>query len=258
MRLLFIRHGDPDYEHDSLTEVGRIEADLLAERMKKEEVTAFYVSPLGRARETAEPTLRALGREAEVKDWLQEFPATVDINGVPVLQATYPNTRLAEDGSFQIRKVCWDMAPGMWTQDERYYDVHRWDETPSAWAGNIDEVYADVCAEFDKLLAEHGYRRVGNHYETEQGNHETLAFFCHFGLTSMLLSHLWHTSPYLLAQSLAMAPTSVTEVYSEEREKGIVSFRGTKIGDISHLYVAGREASFSARFCETFEDDTRH
>ena len=30
MRLLFIRHGDPDYEHDTLTEKGRREAALLA------------------------------------------------------------------------------------------------------------------------------------------------------------------------------------------------------------------------------------
>ena len=30
MRILMIRHGDPDYEHDSLTEIGRREAALLA------------------------------------------------------------------------------------------------------------------------------------------------------------------------------------------------------------------------------------
>ena len=31
MRILLIRHGDPDYEHDTLTEKGRREAALLAE-----------------------------------------------------------------------------------------------------------------------------------------------------------------------------------------------------------------------------------
>ena len=30
MRILLIRHGDPDYEHDTLTEKGRREAELLA------------------------------------------------------------------------------------------------------------------------------------------------------------------------------------------------------------------------------------
>lgn len=32
MRILFIRHGDPDYENDTLTEKGCREADLLAQR----------------------------------------------------------------------------------------------------------------------------------------------------------------------------------------------------------------------------------
>ena len=33
MKLLFIRHGEPDYVHDTLTEKGWREARLLAERI---------------------------------------------------------------------------------------------------------------------------------------------------------------------------------------------------------------------------------
>ena len=58
MKLYIVRHGDPDYALDCLTEQGRREAELLAERMAKTEVAAFYVSPLGRARDTASLTLR--------------------------------------------------------------------------------------------------------------------------------------------------------------------------------------------------------
>ncbi len=57
MRLMIVRHGDPDYERDSLTEKGWREAELLAERMAKLEVKEFYVSPLGRAKDTASLTL---------------------------------------------------------------------------------------------------------------------------------------------------------------------------------------------------------
>ena len=73
MRILIIRHGDPDYEKDSLTEKGWREAALLAERISKMEVAAFYVSPLGRARDTAGLTLEKMNRKAVVCDWLQEF-----------------------------------------------------------------------------------------------------------------------------------------------------------------------------------------
>ena len=53
MRLIIVRHGDPDYERDSLTEKGWREAAFLADRISRLDVKDFYVSPLGRARDTA-------------------------------------------------------------------------------------------------------------------------------------------------------------------------------------------------------------
>ena len=64
MRLIIIRHGDPDYEKDSLTEKGWKEAELLAERIAKLNVKDFYVSPLGRAKDTASLTLKKMNRTA--------------------------------------------------------------------------------------------------------------------------------------------------------------------------------------------------
>ena len=52
MQLLIIRHGDPDYSIDSLTKKGWREAELLADRLSKLDIKAFYVSPLGRAKDT--------------------------------------------------------------------------------------------------------------------------------------------------------------------------------------------------------------
>ncbi len=259
MRILIIRHGDPNYEIDSLTETGWEEARLLVDRMKKEDVTQFYVSPLGRARDTSKPTLEALGRSAIELDWLREFPATVDLNGDAFLQKAYPQTEKNPDGSWKLRRVSWDMIPGSWTEDERYFDREAWRQTPTAQAGDMNEVYDYVCQGLDTLLAEHGYVRKNRMYVTKQGNHETLVFFCHFGLACILLSHLWSVSPFVLQHGLALAPTSVTELWTEERIKGEVFFRASKLGDVSHLYAAGRQPSFSARFCETYEDvDQRH
>lgn len=60
MRLIFIRHGEPDYVNDTLTEKGWREAELLAERISKWNVTEFYCSPLGRAKDTASCTLKKM------------------------------------------------------------------------------------------------------------------------------------------------------------------------------------------------------
>ena len=45
MRILFIRHGDPDYINDTLTKKGHREAKLLAERVADLNLGSCYVSP---------------------------------------------------------------------------------------------------------------------------------------------------------------------------------------------------------------------
>ena len=49
-----------------------------------------YVSPLGRARDTASGSLKAMGKEAAVLDWLREFPAVADPNVSEELTRAYP------------------------------------------------------------------------------------------------------------------------------------------------------------------------
>ena len=61
MKLIFIRHGDPNYEIDGLTEKGQREAQLLADYIKNYNIDEIYMSPLGRAQQTAEYSLKALG-----------------------------------------------------------------------------------------------------------------------------------------------------------------------------------------------------
>jgi len=100
---------------------------------------------------------------------------------------------------------------------------------------------------------------VANTCYLEKESTETVTFFCHFAISCVLLSHLWNVSPFVLWHGLVLAPTSVTEVVTEEREQGIAYFRGTKVGDISHLYAGGEEPAFAARFCEVYSnEDQRH
>jgi probable phosphoglycerate mutase len=55
-----------------LSETGRAEAEAVAERFRGLEVAAVYASPLERARETAAPIARALGKEVVVERGLVE------------------------------------------------------------------------------------------------------------------------------------------------------------------------------------------
>lgn len=242
MRLLLIRHGDPDYERDSLTEKGWREAALLAERISKLDVAAFYVSPLGRARDTASLTLEKMHREATVCDWLREFPPTI----------MRPDVQ-------DRRAISWDWLPEDWTREEAYFRRESWWGTEIMREGEVGAVYDNIIRNFDELLLKHGYTREGEFYRAQKPNRDTVVFFCHFGLECVLLSHLMNVSPMILWHHTCAAPATVTTVVTEERRQGKASFRMSSFGDISHFYVAGEEPSFSARFCETFDSpDERH
>ena len=235
MKLIIVRHGDPDYSIDSLTPTGWEEARLLADRLCKLDVKAFYCSPLGRARDTASFTLKALNREAEILPWLREFPP----------QVIKPH-RTAPG-------VAWDWLPSDWTPDPAFYQMDSWTQAERMAAANVAEEYAYVTGELDKLLASHGYVRENNLYRAEMPNEDTVLFFCHFGLECVLLSHILNIPPMLLWHGTCAAPTSVTILNTEERREGYAYFRMSTFGDTSHLYAAGREPAFAARFCETYE-----
>lgn len=235
MKLIFIRHGDPDYVNDYLTEKGFREAKLLADRLSKLEVRDFYCSPLGRARATAKVTLDRMGREATVFDWLREFPGI--IYDVETMEPRIP----------------WDLMPSYWTTRPQLYHKDQWLKDPLMQTGDVEEVYLNVTKNFDLLLAQYGYHRHGNYYRCDKGNTDTIVIFCHLGAEFTMLSHLLGISASLLWQGFFVAPTSVTTVVSEERKKGEVYFRVQALGDTSHLYIGNEPISYSGFFEECRE-----
>lgn len=236
MKILLIRHGEPDYVHDTLTPRGWREAELLADRLCASPADAWYVSPLGRARDTARATLERLGREATVLSWLQEFRGTL----------LDPRTG---DPS-----IIWDLLPQYWTRCPEFFDRDGWLQNPLIRTGDSGEIYRETTEGLDALLAAYGYRRDGMLYRTEANRRDTIALFCHFGIACMMLSHLLGISPMALLHGFIMPPTSITTLVTEERVKGEVWFRCTGFGDVSHLCAAGETPSLSGQFGEMYED----
>ena len=85
MLLFIIRHGDPIYDPDSLTERGKLQAAALAKRLALYGIDKLNTSPLIRAKQTAEPTEILLNKKAQVEEWASENLAwqnfTLDENG---------------------------------------------------------------------------------------------------------------------------------------------------------------------------------
>lgn len=235
LRILLIRHAEPDYSVDSLTPKGRIEAELLSRRLDHYEISDFYVSPLGRARATAEYTLSRLGREAEILPWLAEFRGSY----------SDPETGVR-------RTVAWDVKPRIWSSFPGITDVRTWYNAPAFSNGNVREVWEETVNGIDSLLSRYGFVKDGPVWKSSNNGNYTIALFCHFGIAMAVLGYLTDISPMVLWHRTLCLPSSVTEIVTEERIPGEVSFRMTKLGDLTHLEAAGEKRSTAGLFPECY------
>lgn len=235
MKIMIIRHAEPDYSIDSLTEKGFKEAELLSLYMKDRKIDDFYCSPLGRAKDTAAPTMRHFNdKKLEIMPWLREFLGTVK---------NY-------DGEMH---ASWDLMPWYWKDRKELYSIFDFKNDGLALSGEFVSQYNYVTGEFDKLMNEkYGFKRDKVVYRTENNSDKTIVFFCHFALGTVLVSHLTGIAPLTLLQGFMMAPSSVTTFISEERKKGEVIFRCNAYGDTSHLYKYNEPISPAGRYSEVY------
>ena len=236
MRIILIRHGDPDYQKDFLTDKGEREAACLAKWVKKldPEVSAYYMSPLGRARETARVCLEPLEKTATILPWIEEYTG-----------------RTFNPRKGYVRHA-WDFWPGDWTKDEKLFHEDTWLDSPLYDNESCREGYYKITDGFDELLASYGYQREGHIYRTnwEDGKPYggTIVIFCHMIATLTVIAHLTGIAAPLLWHGFYSTPTGVTVIQSEERERGTAWFRVRALGEAAHLLCEGEPISDSGFF----------
>ncbi len=240
MKLILIRHGEPDHVHNTLTKQGFKEVEALANAYKTLKFKEIYCSPLERAKLTAEAFLKPHQREPIYLDWLQEFSHMVK---VPYDQNKVQN---------------WDFLPSFFTKQEAFYRDDLYLDTEVMKSADINKYYQEVVDSFDQLLAKHGYVREGRYYRVKASSTDTLVFVCHLGIMSVIMSHLMGIPYVVLTQSFICLPSGVTTIVTEEREKGIAQFRCLEYGNVDHLKQAKIIPSFHGRFCEIYDSEERH
>ncbi len=123
MELLFVRHAQPAWSRDGfsvddpeLTALGREQAALRAKRLEGLAVDELLVSPLVRARQTAEPIADALGIDPVIVPWLAEIAAP-EWEGTPTEEVE----RIFRENRNRTIDELWDGLPG----GESFRDFHR-------------------------------------------------------------------------------------------------------------------------------------
>ncbi len=224
MKLTIIRHAEPDYDNNTLTEKGFLEADYLGKYLKDEKIDYVYSSPLNRAKFTADGIIKYNSlKRYEQLDFLREF-----------------------------EPFNWDKLPSYLNSSPELFDKEKAMSVNEMGGKDAVERFQYVNNEFSKLLKKHGYEKNGVYFNAIKPNYDHIVLVCHFGLESYLLSYLFNVSPVAFLNFSCAQPSSVTTVVTEEREKGKATFRLLTFGSVEHLKFNGEPPSFMARFAEVY------
>ena len=184
MRIVFVRHGEPDYQKDCLTETGKIQAFAAAERLREEGISEIWSSPLGRAAETAEAASRALGLPVRTLDFMREVHWG-SRDGAPLFADGHP----------------WDIADELARQGINLNDP-AWREHPFFRNNTVCDSVDQVEKGIDEWLSDLGYHREGAYYRCCRTNDEqkTVALFSHGGSSCAAMGHMLNLPfPYACA-----------------------------------------------------------
>lgn len=220
MRIYLIRHADPDYAKDNLTEAGHLEAKALAQRMEREGLTHLFTSPLGRARATMGYTAERTGLPHEVLPWTRELG----------IQAP---------SRHNVKLAAWDLHGEILRRQLHRHDPKNGDLPEALEAPDIRDALTMIRENSDRFIAGLGYEREDGVYRIKIPNTFRIALFCHGGFGLTWLSTLLELPLSLTYAGFFLPPSSVTTILMDERSSEFATPRVIGMGDVSHLYAAG-------------------
>ena len=211
MEVLLIRHGDPDYQRDTITEIGHREAKMLAISLSAKPLSTIYVSPLGRAKDTMRYTADIMKIDFTTLEWLREVRAP------------------AVDGY-----AAWELPGTYILSESKLPDLQTWFEDP-LFGKSFLPFYQKIANRFDKIMHLSGYKKFGHMYRIHRASSKRIAFFSHKGTILTLLSYLLHWPLPLLFSHCQISPTGVTRLIWKKVDQEWAAPQLQGLNDLSHL-----------------------
>ena len=228
MLLFFVRHGDPDYVNDSLTPLGREQAEAVVVRMERCRPNRLFTSNRGRAIMTAMPTAARLGLEIEEKlEFLDEERAYRD------MRCTDSAGKL--EWAFNHREY-----QELFTTPEVRAMGRRWYEHPvfadhPTFGDCMKRVQEGTDAFLQRLGYRHDHERCA--FVAERPNDDRVALFAHQGVGLVFLAALLDIPYPQMCTHFDMAHTGLTVIHF--KGDGIVIPRVLQLSNDSHLFASG-------------------
>ena len=178
MLFFFVRHGDPVYNPDSLTPLGKRQAEAVAKRFALYGVDRIFSSTSQRAYETALPTAEILKKEITKLDFCNENHAWRELT----VQTETGRRWCFQDKDTRKLFVSEDILN---LRDE-------WYTHPAFKEYDFKNGIDRIREESDKLFKELGYEHIKGTgaYKVLFENNERVALFAHQGFGLAFLSSL--------------------------------------------------------------------
>ena len=214
MKILFVRHGHPNYKDDCLTELGHPQAEAAAERLKNEKIDKIFSSSCGRAFETAEHIAARHNLQITQLDFMREIhwgvPGTDDF--------IHP----------------WDNVDA-WVQNGKEMITCDWRSDPEYKDRTVLKSYNKVVDGFDGWLKTLGLEREGSYYRVTKENNDTIMLVSHGGSSSVVFSHIFNLPFPFVCKTIRPNFTAITEVSFSGKIGELVSPRFELVNDARHI-----------------------
>lgn len=235
MLLFYVRHGDPIYQPDSLTPLGKRQAEAAAKRLATYGIDKIFVSSSTRACQTAAPTAEITKREPVVLDWCNEAYAWNDL--------TVDDGNGKRTWCFQSQKTV-----ELFNSAEVRNLGEEWYRHPCFAEGRFEEGTKRIRRETDAFLSDLGYVHDRDRclYRPTRPNAERVALFAHQGFGLAFLSAVLDIPYPLFCSHFDMGHTGITAIEFAAKE-GTVIPRVLQLANDSHLYREGIPTCYQNR-----------
>ena len=219
MKIIFVRHGHPNYKDDCLTELGHPQAEAAAERLKDEKIDKIYSSSCGRAYETACHIAARHNLEVEQLDFMREL-------------------NWGSQNSDDFVHPWW--TSNAWVKGGKDIMNTDWQSDPDYEGHKVVLNYNKMATEFDNWLSGLGFEREGEYYRVKRENRDTVMMVSHGGSSSVALSHIFNLPFTFVCRAICPDFTAITVVSLGGDEGELTSPQFELVNDARH--IAGIEA----------------